>query len=160
MNWSATNHLEHLKEWSLPTLKALFKLLDMTPYMTQLVTQGSDEPVQNQQQTECKIVKRIIMTHQTLREGLSFWGLDLLAGTDLASQASSLNEAQKFFEPLQVYSVPSMLKLPLQCSRSSGPRPPMKPLEELDALRELILVHGQTASWLLTAEAVLTAEHD
>lgn len=71
-------HLEQPKEWNLPALKALFELLGMTPGMAQLVTQGKDEPVQNLQQAVGKIVKRIVMTQQTLREGLSFWGLDLL----------------------------------------------------------------------------------
>ena len=48
----------------------------MTPGMAQLVTQGKDEPMQNLQQAVGKIVKRIVMTQQTLREGLSFWGLE------------------------------------------------------------------------------------
>ena len=68
--------------------------------MAQLVTQGKDEPVQNLQQAVGKIVKRIVMTQQTLREGLSFWGLDLLAGTDLASQTSGLDEAKGGFRCL------------------------------------------------------------
>jgi len=36
----------------------------------------------------------------------------------------------------------------------------VKALDELDALREFIMDHGPTASWLSTAEAVLPAEHD
>jgi hypothetical protein len=154
-------HLEQPKEWNLPALKALFELLGMTPGMAQLVTQGKDEPVQNLQQAVGKIVKRIVMTQQTLREGLSFWGLDLLAGTDLASQASGLDEAKGFFESLQAYSSPGKLKN----FRYSAPEvlaheKAVKALDELDALREFIMDHSPTASWLSTAEAVLPAEHD
>jgi hypothetical protein len=154
-------HLEQPKEWNLPALKALFELLGMTPGMAQLVTQGKDEPVQNLQQAVGKIVKRIVMTQQTLREGLSFWGLDLLAGTDLASQASGLDEAKAFFESLQAYSSPGKLKN----FRYSAPEvlaheKAVKALDELDALREFIMDHSPTASWLSTAEAVLPAEHD
>ncbi|MGI6639089.1 MAG: DUF6079 family protein [Desulfobulbus sp.] len=154
-------HLEQPKEWKLPALKALFELLGMTPGMAQLVTQGKDEPVQNLQQAVGKIVKRIVMTQQTLREGLSFWGLDLLAGTDLASQASGLDEAKGFFESLQAYSSPGKLKN----FRYSAPEvlahaKAVKALDELDALREFIMDHSPTASWLSTAEAVLPAEHD
>jgi hypothetical protein len=154
-------HLEQPKEWNLPALKALFELLGMTPGMAQLVTQGKDEPVQNLQQAVGKIVKRIVMTQQTLREGLSFWGLDLLAGTDLASQASGLDEAKGFFESLQAYSSPGKLKN----FRYSAPEvlaheKAVKALDELDALREFIMDHGPTASWLSTAEAVLPAEHE
>ena len=154
-------HLEQPKEWNLPALKALFELLGMTPGMAQLVTQGKDEPVQNLQQAVGKIVKRIVMTRQTLREGLSFWGLDLLAGTDLANQASGLDEAKGFFESLQAYSSPGKLKN----FRYSAPEvlaheKAVKALDELDALREFIMDHSPTASWLSTAEAVLPAEHE
>jgi len=154
-------HLEQPKEWNLPALKALFELLGMTPGMAQLVTQGKDEPVQNLQQAVGKIVKRIVMTRQTLREGLSFWGLDLLAGTDLANQASGLDEAKGFFESLQAYSSPGKLKN----FRHSAPEvlaheKAVKALDELDALREFIMDHSPTASWLSTAEAVLPAEHE
>ena len=147
-------HLEQPKEWNLPALKALFELLGMTPGMAQLVTQGKDEPVQNLQQAVGKIVKRIVMTQQTLREGLSFWGLDLLAGTDLSSQASGLDEAKGFFESLQAYSSPGKLKN----FRYSAPEvlaheKAVKALDELDALREFIMDHSPTAAWLATAEA-------
>lgn len=150
-------HLEQPKEWNLPALKALFELLGpygTTPGMAQLVTQGKDEPVQNLQQAVGKIVKRIVMTQQTLREGLSFWGLDLLAGTDLASQASGLDEAKGFFESLQAYSSPGKLKN----FRYSAPEvlaheKAVKALDELDALREFIMDHSPTAAWLATAEA-------
>lgn len=154
-------HLEQPKEWNLPALKALFELLGMTPGMAQLVTQGKDEPVQNLQQSVGKIVKRIVMTQQALREGFSFWGLDLLVGSDLASQTSGLDAAKGFFESLQAYSSPGKLKN----FRFSAPEVlehemTIKTLDDLDALREFIMAHGQTASWLSTAEAVLPAEHD
>lgn len=154
-------HLEQPKEWNLPALKALFELLGMTPGMAQLVTQGKDEPVQNLQQAVGKIVKRIVMTQQTLREGLSFWGLDLLAGTDLASQASGLDEAKGFFESLQAYSSPGKLKnFRYRAPEVLAHEKAVKALDELDALREFIMDHSPTASWLSTAEAVLPAEHD
>ncbi|WP_437193954.1 DUF6079 family protein [Planctomicrobium sp. SH527] len=153
-------HLEQPKEWNLPALKALFGLLGMPPGNAQLVTQGSDEPVQQLQQNVGKAIKRIIMTQQTLREGLSFWGLDLLAGTDLANQASGLDEAKSFFESLQAYSSPGKLKN----FRHSAPEvlaheKALKALNELDALREFIIDHGPTASWLSTADAVLPVDH-
>ncbi|NQV34261.1 MAG: ATP-binding protein [Phycisphaeraceae bacterium] len=154
-------HLEQPKEWNLPALKALFELLGMAPGMAQLVTQGKDEPVQNLQQEVNKIVKRIVMTQQILREGLSFWGLDLLAGTDLATQASGLDKAKGFFESLQAYSSPGKLKnFRYTAPEVLAHEKAVKALDELDALRGFIMDHGSTASWLSTAEAVLPAEHD
>ncbi|MCW5600163.1 DUF6079 family protein [Nitrosomonas sp.] len=158
-------HLEQPKEWNLPALKALFELLGMTPGMAQLVTQGKDEPVQNLQQAVGKIVKRIVMTQQTLREGLSFWGLNLLSlkssvqspkSGDLGPETSDLGleNAKSFFESLQAYSSPGKLKN----FRYSAPQvlaheKAVKALDELDALREFIMDHSPTASWLATAEA-------
>jgi hypothetical protein len=155
-------HLEQPKEWNLPALKALYELLSMTPGMAQLVTQGKVEPVQSLQQAVGKIVKRIVMAQQALREGISFWGVDLLSGTDLGNQASSgLDDAKSFFESLQAYSTPGKLKN----FRYSSPEvlaqeKPVKLLDELDALREFVMELGPTASWLSTAEAVLPAEHE
>ncbi|MGJ0515483.1 MAG: DUF6079 family protein [Methylomicrobium sp.] len=154
-------HLEQPKEWNLPALKALFELLGMTPGMAQLVTQGKEEPVQDLQQAVGKAVKRIVMTQQTLREGLSFWGLDLLVGTDLASQTSGLDEAKTFFESLQAYSSPGKLKnFRYSANEVMAHEKAVKVLDELDALREFIMDQGPTASWLSTAEAVLPVEHD
>jgi hypothetical protein len=155
-------HLEQPKEWNLPALKTLFELLGMPPGNAQLVTQGSDEPVQQLQQAVGEIVDRIVRFQQKiLPKGLSFWGLDLLTGTDLASQASGLDEAKGFFESLQAYSSPGKLKN----FRYSAPEvlaheKAVKALDELYALREFIMYHSQTAFWLSTAEAVLPAEHD
>jgi succinate dehydrogenase flavin-adding protein (antitoxin of CptAB toxin-antitoxin module) len=154
-------HLEQPKEWNLPALKALFALLGMAPGMAQLVTQGKEEPVQNLQQALAEIVKRIVMTRQSLREGLSFWGIDLLALSELANQASRLDAAKDFFESLQAYSSPGKLKnfrystLEVQSHDKA-----VQALEELDALREFVMAHSSTASWLAIAEGVLPSDHD
>lgn len=154
-------HLEQPKEWNLPALKALFELLGMTPGMVQLVTQGKDEPVQILQQSVGKVVKRIVMTQQTLREGLSFWGLDLLDSTDFSNQANGLDDAKIFFESLQAYSSPGKLKnFRYSASEVMIHEKAVKPLDKLDALRKVIVNHSPTASWLSTAEAVLPAGND
>lgn len=154
-------HLERPKEWNLPALKALFELLDLTPGLAQLVTQGKDEPVQNLQQAVIKLVKRIVMAQQVLREGLSFWGRDLFAGTELASQANGLDEAKSFFDSLQAYSTPGKLKnFRYSASEVLAHEKVVKVLNGLDALREFIMAHSPTASWLSTAEAVLPPDHE
>jgi len=154
-------HLEQPKEWNLPALKAMFELLGMTPGMAQLVTQGNDEPIQNLQQSVGKLVKRIVMMQQTLREGLSFWGQDLLGETELAKQASGLDAAKTFFESLQAYTLPGKLKnFRYSMDEVKIHEKAVKSLDDLDALREFVREHSPTASWLSTAESVLPAEHD
>ena len=154
-------HLEQPREWNIPALKSMFELLGMTPGMAQLVTQGKDEPIQDLQQAVGKLVKRIVMTQQTLREGLSFWGLDLLAGTDLANQASGLGAAKTFLESLQAYTSPGKLKNFRYCmDEVKTHEKAVKALDDLDALREFVMDHSPTASWLSMAEGVLPPEHD
>jgi len=154
-------HLEQPKEWNLPALKALFELLGMTPGMAQLVTQGKDEPIQNLQQSVNKLIKRIVMTQQTLHEGLSFWGLDLLGGTDLANQTSGLHDAKTFFESLQAYTSPGKLKnFRYSAADVMSHEKALKALDNLDDLREFVMDHSGAASWLSTAEGVLPVEHD
>lgn len=154
-------HLEQPKEWNVPALKALFELLGMTPGMAQLVTQGKEEPVQDLQQAVAKVVKRIVTSQQTLREGLSFWGLDLLEGLEFNSQTSGLDDAKTFFESLQAYSTPGKLKnFRYSATDVMAHDKASQSLDQVDALRQFIIDQGPTASWLSTAEAVLPAEHD
>ena len=108
-----------------------------------------------------RTVKRIVMTQQTLREGLYFWHFDLLTGTELAEQARKLDDTKAFFESLQAYSTPGKLKN----FRYSAPevleqQKALKVLDEVDALLNFLRDHGQTASWLSIAEAVLPTNHD
>ncbi len=154
-------HLEQPRDWNVPALKALFEMLAMTPGMAQLVTQGKNEPVQDMQQAIGKTVKRIVMARQILREGLSFWGLDLLAGTHLATQAGRLDDAKAFFESLQAYSSPGKLKnFRYSASEVQAHEKALRVLDELEVLREFIMDYGSIASWLSTAEGVLPVEHE
>ena len=154
-------HLEQPKEWNLPALKTLFDLLGMAPGMVQLVTQGKDTPVQKLQQAVSEIVRRIVITQQTLREGLFFWGRDLLVDTDLANHGRGLDEAKDFFESVQVFSSPGKLKnFRYSILEVLAHKKAVNALGEIDALREFIMDHGPTASWLSTAETVLPAEHN
>ncbi len=154
-------HLEQPKEWNLPALKALFELVGMPPGNAQLVTKGSEEPVQQLQDAIAKLVKRIVTMGQTIREGLSFWGQDLLASTDISNQANALDQAKQFFESLQAYTSPGKLKnFKYGASDVVAHQAVLKTLDDLDALRGFIVNHGANAAWLSTAEAVLPIDHD
>lgn len=154
-------HLEQPKEWNLPALKALFELLGMAPGKAQLATQGKDETVQELQQAINKVVERIVMTQQALREGLSFWGQDLLASTDLAKQSATLEAAKQFFESLQAYSTPGKLKnFRYDVADIQGQENAIKALGSLETLREFVTKYGPTTSWLASAEDMLPEDHD
>lgn len=153
-------HLEQPKEWNLPALKALFELLGMTPGKAQLITQGKDEPVQDLQQEVSKIVDRIVMAQKTLRDGLSFWGMDLLVETNLAAKAGGLDAAKNFFESLQAYSTPGKLKnFRYSVQEVMSHEKAVKALDELNSLREFVMDHSPMVSWHITAGTILPEEH-
>lgn len=153
-------HLEQPKDWNLPALKALFELLRMTPGKAQLVTQGKDETVQDLQQEVSKIVNRIVMAQKTLRDGLYFWGMNLV-GADLSAYADDLNETKNFFESLQAYSTPGKLKnFRYNAQEVMSHEKAVKMLEDLDSLNKLVMEHHPTADWLTRAETALPYDHD
>lgn len=157
----AFKHLEHPREWNLPALKALFKLLDLPPGMAQLVTQNRDEPVQELQKAASETVKRIVTAQQTMDTGISFWGVELLEGADLASQIEGLGKAKDFLESLQTYSSPARLKnYRYSAQDAQDHEKSMKALGELHALREFNMEYSPIVSWLSTAEAALPTDHE
>lgn len=153
-------HLEQPKEWNIPALKAVFELLKLPAGYPQLLSQGDSSPVTAMLDNIGKLVKRMVMMQQTLREGLSFWGMDLLAGTELASRASALESAKSFFESLQAYTTPGKLKNFRYSSQEvSSHDAAIGLLDELNALRSFVNEHQPAVTWLAKAEEILPAGH-
>lgn len=155
-------HLEQPRDWDLPALKALFKLFGIPPGMVQLITQNKDAPIQELQQAVNEAVKRIVTSQQTLREGIFFWGLQLDNPVAVHRPSDpNLEDAKEFFESLQVYSSPGKLKnFRYSAEEVIVYESAVKALDELDALHNFLMTHSQTTSWLSTAEAMFSVEHD
>ena len=154
-------HIERPKDWNLPALKALFELLDLTPGMAQLVTQGRDEPVQGIQQAVVGTVERLVMAQQSLQSGLPFWGRNMLAEAEAQELRIRLDETKTFLESLQAYTSPGKLKnFRHDAQEVTAHRDGLHSLAEIESLRELVADIGPTASFLSTAEAVLPVEHE
>ncbi|WP_045217268.1 DUF6079 family protein [Desulfonatronovibrio magnus] len=152
-------HINKPKEPNLPAIKTLFELLGLSPGLAQLAIQGQDEPVRTMQQEVDKIVKRIVLMQQMLRQGLNFWGVDLLADTHLSSQADELTKSKEFFESLQPYSTPGRLKnFRYSSDEVKAQASALKSLDQLQRVSDFVKDHGQEAAWFSTAEAVLQAD--
>jgi len=153
--------VEPPKEWNIPALKTLFETLSLPPGMVQLITQGKEEPVQSLQKAIQELVKRLVMTQQALRDGLLFWGVDLLSGSELAVRAGKLSESKEFFESLQAFTTPGKLKnFRYTVTEVALHQASLTALQEIDNVRALLTEHGQLISWLSSAEGVLPADHD
>lgn len=154
-------HLEQPKEWNIPALKTLFEILSLPPGNAQLITQGKDEPVQILQQAIEKTVKDLVLAQQSIREGLSFWGTDLIVASGMNNSLEQLDSGKNFFESLQVYSTPGKLKnfrfVPQDIKQHEIA---LKHLESLATLQSFVSVHSELSSWLSTAEAVLPVDSE
>jgi hypothetical protein len=153
-------HIEQPKEWNVPGLKALFELLGLAPGMAQLVTQQNSEPVQEMLSKVDSYVQRIVMTQKTLHEGLPFWGVNILAGTDIGKQANRIADTKNFLETLQGYSTPGRLKnfsaTPAQIKDHDKT---LKLLSKIIELRDFVVERSALINWLVAAENALSDEH-
>ncbi|MBI4025765.1 MAG: ATP-binding protein [Verrucomicrobia bacterium] len=153
-------HIEQPKDWNLPALKAVFELLDLAPGMAQLVTQGSEEPVQQMLMAATNMVKRIVLVEQTLQGGLAFWGRGLLSAEDIQMRRTQLGDTKTFLESLQAYTSPGKLKnFRFDTQEVNGQRKGIQAMAEIDTLQELLTDLGTTASYLSTAEAIFPTDH-
>jgi len=154
-------HIERPKDWNLPALKALFELLGLTPGMAQLVTQGKEEPVQQLQKAISESVEKLVVLQQSLQSGLLFWGRNLLAEEEAQKLRTRLDETKSFLESLQAYSSPGKLKnFRYDALEVAAHRDGLNSLAEIESLQELVADLGSTASFLSTAEAVLSADQE
>ena len=91
-------HIERPKDWNLPALKALFELVGLTPGMAQLLTQNESAPVNELQKKIDQLVESIVLSQQSLREGLSFWGNRIFADSEVEARQGDMEKAKAFFE--------------------------------------------------------------
>ena len=153
-------HVERPKEWNIPALSAVFELLGLTPGMAQLVTQGENESVKALLKAVAFYVNRLVTAQQAIREGLHFWGKNLLDERADLNLSANLDSVKVFFESLQAYSSPGRLKnFRYDRHEVEAQQAGMNALREVESLGELVAAHGGTASFLSSAEAVLPPDH-
>ena len=154
-------HVERPKEWNLPALKALFVLLGLTPGMANRVTQGKDDPVQELQKAVSHIVARLVVAHQAVRNGILFWGRNLIDEGQAKSLSSALERTKLFVESLQAYTSPGRLKnFRHDAQKVSSHAAGLESLAEVEALQGLASELGPAAAFLAVAETELPPSHE
>ena len=154
-------HVERPKAWNVPALSAVFELLDLTPGMAHLVTQGKEEPVQELQKAATAFVSRLVTAQQAIREGLYFWGRNLLdEQAGLGDLHTNLDAVKAFIESLQAYSSPGRFKnFRYDRDDVEAQHAGLNALREVESLLALVAALGGTASFLSAADAVLPPDH-
>ena len=153
-------HVEPPKDWNLPALTALYELLGLAPGMAQLVTQGKDDAVQQLQKAVALAVDRLVLASRYLREGLPFWGRNLLDEEEAGRLGGRIGDAKAFLESLQAFTTPGRLKnIRHDAAQVTAHQSGLDALAEVESLDALCKRLGQTASYLSTASAGMPPEH-
>jgi hypothetical protein len=153
-------HIERPRDWDLPTLKATFALLGLTPGLAQLVTQGKDEPVQELQKAVADKVDEIVMAQRTLEEGLHFWGRPILDEGQRAARGDHLRSAKEFLESLQAYSTPGKLKnFRYGVDDVREREVDLAALDQIRGLQRVVTEVEPETTYLTAAEGVLPRQH-
>jgi hypothetical protein len=141
-------------------MKALFELLDLTPGMAQLITQGKDEPVIELMKAITQTIERLLHAQQHINDGLRFWGQNLLDEDEITDLRSELENTKTFLESVQVYSTPGKFKnFRYDADDVNSHQTGLESLKDIEKLYNTITELEPTASYLSTAEAMLPTDH-
>jgi hypothetical protein len=119
----------------------------------------SEEPIQEMLQAATKTIEKLVLAQRYLHQGLFFWGQHLLSEDEATTLRTQLEQTKTFLESLQAYSSPGRLKnFRYDAQEVAIHRSGLTALADMEALSELTIELGTTASYLSTAEAVLPME--
>ena len=153
-------HLERPKDWNIPSLKALFELMDLPPGMAMQVTQGADVPVQQLHKVITERVEKLVLARQHLLNGIPFWGQALYTEAEIEQNSAVLTKAKDFLESLQAYNTPGKLKnFKYDAAEITGYKTTFGKLKEIDCLETFALEVSQLTQYLSMAETVLPDDH-
>lgn len=153
-------HLERPKDWNIPSLKALFELMDLPPGMAMQVTQGDAVPVQQLHKVINDRVEKLVRANQQLASGIPFWGQNLFTDPETEKLSALLTQAKEFLESLQAYNTPGKLKnFKYDAADIKAYQATFARLKELEELQLFCGELAQFTQYLSSAEAVLPEDH-
>lgn len=153
-------HIERPKDWNIPAIKALFELLDLTPGMALLITQGKAEPIQELQSKVAQNIEQLVLAEQNLQNNPSFWGSTILSETEIKNYTTCLGKSKSFLESIQVYSTPGKLKnFRYTTQEVTGHKEGLNALTEVESLSKLAESLSSVASYLSPVESILPTDH-
>jgi hypothetical protein len=148
-------HLERPKEWNIPSLRALFELMDLPPGMAMQVTQGDAVPVQQLHKVVQERVENLVRANQQLAGGIPFWGQNLFTDPETEALSALLTKAKEFLESLQAYNTPGKLKnFKYDVADIKGYQATFTRLKEMEGLQTFCGEMAQFTQYLSAAEAV------
>jgi hypothetical protein len=153
-------HVEAPKEINVAVLRSLFELLDLSPGLAQLATQGSEEPVKQLIEAVGKLVKRVLEAGTDMHGRLTLWSQPLLREDELREWRGRLDALKAFSESLAPYNTVGKLKnLRVTAEDIDGQKKNLETLVAIERLQKLASELGATASYLSQGEMILHGDH-
>ena len=153
-------HVEPPKDWNIPSLKALFELMDLSPGQAVMVTQGSVEAVQQLHKVINERVEKLVTANQQIASGIPFWGQNLFTDGEVEKFSALLVKAKEFLESLQAYNTPGKLKnFKYAADDIKGYATTFARLKEVEQLQAYCAELAQFTQYLSAAEAILPESH-
>ncbi len=155
------SHVERPKEWNIPALTRLFKMLQLSPGLIKGLMHGKNEVVRNLQQRIAEKLDRIVRMAEVLKNGLAFWGYHLFSTDNIKKYIQQLESTKTFLEALQRYSSPAKLKnFQYSLHELNKYEPGLKLLQKIESLHEFISDMTQFATFLYEAMMAMPENHE
>jgi hypothetical protein len=153
-------HVEAPKEINAAVLRSLFEFFGLPTGLAQKTAAGDAEPVVKLQDAVSVLVQRVLKAGTDLQGRLAFWGKPLLSDEEAKDWRTRLEALKAFTESLSPFNTVGKLKnLRVSQEDIDTQKKNLDVLASVEALLDLIVELGATASYLSQAEIVLPTNH-
>lgn len=153
-------HLEQPKDWNTAGIKALLDFLGLAPGLLNQITQNDDTPVQLIQSKIEGLVSSLVTTKQVIKEGIIFWGIDILQPANFAARLENLEKSKEFLESLQVFTTSGKLKnFHYSPDQITSHNSSVSLIDEIAEINDFAHNNSVSTSWLSQAESILPVSH-
>ena len=156
----AFRHLAPPKDWNLPGLTALVELVDLPPGVAKQVTQGRNDAVQQIQKEVSQCVGSLAKALDTMRQGITLWGENLLGPDEANALSTSADGAKTFLESVQIFNTPAKFKnFRHDAADVKRHGAGLRAQTEIESAANLMSRLQRIIGWLSEAQAALPADH-
>ncbi len=157
----AFKHIEHPKDFNVPTLKALFGLVGLPTELAIHLTKNDESAVYQLHTQVNERLQALVKAQDELSKGINFWGKSVLNETEIHKYRKQLAQTKHFLEGLQAYSTPSQFKnFRHTVEDVTIQQKGFETLQEFNHLQSILKELSTASAYLMAAEAVLPPEHD
>jgi hypothetical protein len=158
---AAFKHIEQPKDWNLPGLQALYKLLGLAPGLAIEISQNKEGSISAMQDRVASNVTQLVTTLYNLKDRLPFWGGSVLTEAEAGQYRTKLTETKSFLESLQPYNTTGKLKRFVYNAEEVGEQEDgLNQLASIEKLQNLVSNLLPLSAYLSKAESVLPMEHE